>query len=106
MILLGITLSFITTAFFLFTIVASSSYGPNAKEKGSIADGLYMDFKPSMILRILLWFDIPIVYLIYLFIITLVELLASYSTATWYFSRKKKEAMVSFPLYFFSFLLL
>lgn len=105
MIVLGAGLTFATSLFFLFTIVASASYGPNGKENGNIADGKYMVFKPSLILRILLWFDIPIVYLCYLFIISVVELIAAYSTATWYFSRKKKEAIVIFLLkLFFSFL--
>lgn len=91
---MGTGLTFVTALFFLFTIVASASYGPNTKEDANIADGLYMVFKPSAILRVLLWFDIPIVYLCFLFIISIVELIAAYSTATWYFSRKKKEATV------------
>jgi flagellar basal body-associated protein FliL len=95
MVFLGLVLTGVMTFFFLFTIIASASYGPNAKEPANIADGLYMLFKPNPYFRLFLWLDIPLIYLIYLFIISLVELLASYATASWYFSRKKKEATVT-----------
>lgn len=82
------------TFFFLFTLISAASYGPDAKEPANIADDLYMVFKPNSIHRLFLWLDFPLVYLAYLFITSFMELMASYSIATWYFSRKKREAIL------------
>lgn len=82
------------TFFFFQVIISASSIGPKIKTQAKIADGFYLEFSPIMIHRILLWVDIPLLYLFYLFVISVVEYLSCYTTAVWYFSRKKKEAKV------------
>jgi hypothetical protein len=82
------------TFYFLFTLITAASNGPNVREDANIADGQYLNFKPNTIHRIFLWLDFPMVYLAYTFVICLMELMASYSVATWYFSRKKREAVL------------
>ena len=51
-----------------------------------------MNFNPNAIHRIFLWVDVPLVYLGYTFVISMMELLAAFSISSWYFTRKKKEA--------------
>ena len=101
--LIGIISMIALTFFALLTMISAGSYGPNDKRPAIIVDEKYMKFIPSQIMRIILWFDIPLTYIFYLFIIAILELLACYSTCTWYFSRKKKEATVSQKLRKFEF---
>ena len=82
----------VITFFFLFTLITAASNGPNIKEPANIADGFYKNFIPNTIHRVFLWLDLPLVYLAYTFVICLMELMAAFSVATWYFSRKKREA--------------
>jgi Plasma-membrane choline transporter len=80
------------TFFFLFVMTASSSNGLNKKEAAKIADGFYLNYLPNTIHRLVLWLDYPLVYLLYTFVISLMELMAAFSVSAWYFSRKKTEA--------------
>jgi hypothetical protein len=89
---LGVLGTMFISFFFLFMLITASSNGPADKQSANIADGKYLVFQPNTIHRILLWIDLPLVYLAYLFVIGFMELLAAFSIASWYFTRKKKEA--------------
>lgn len=96
---LGIIGMLFITFYFLFVMVASASNGGNIKEKAKIADGFYLNYEPNGIHRFVLWLEYPIVYLIYTFIISLMELMAAFSVTAWYFSRKKAEATLPTTMY-------
>ena len=91
---MGVLAIVIITFFFLFTMITASSNGPNVLEDANIADGKYLRFSPNTIHRILLWLDLPMVYMAYTFVICVAEMLAAFSVSRWYFSRKKREAVL------------
>lgn len=93
----GALIVLVVTIFFLNVMISASSIGPKVRTQAKIADGYHLVFEPHILHRIFLWLDVPFVYFFYLFVISVVEFLCCYTTATWYFSRKKKEAKVSNP---------
>lgn len=77
----------------LLAIVNAASYGPDVRLKSDgISGELIKQFEPNTIHRWFLWFDILMIYYIYLFIISFVEMNTAVATTRWYFTRKKESA--------------
>jgi len=89
---MGIGAMLFITFFFLFTMITASSAGTIEKEDAKIVNGKYLRYRPNYLHRAFVWIDIPLVYLSYTFVISILELMAAFSVTAWYFSRKKKEA--------------
>lgn len=79
----------------LLAIVNAASYGPDIRLKSDgISGDLIKQFEPNTAHRWLLWFDILMLYYIYLFIISFTEMNSAVATTKWYFTRKKESAFM------------
>jgi len=94
MIFIGLVAAFLVTVTFLNTIVESISNGPLQKVDAVIPNGKIKIFYPNIIHRVWIIVDLVIVYMLYLFIISFVELLSGFTICSWYFTRKKRTAIV------------
>jgi hypothetical protein len=96
---MGVIAMLFITFFYLFTMISASSAGTITKQDAKIADGKFLLYKPNMLHRVFVWMDIPLVYLAYTFVISVLELMTAFSVTAWYFSRKKKEATLPTTMY-------
>lgn len=94
-IFLGSGANIFVSLILLATLTYSSSNGGHPRiEAQGISGGKIKKFDPSHFHRWMLWVDVFICYIIYTFIISVVELVVCYATSSWYFTRKKRSATI------------
>ena len=92
-IMVGTIFSIVFTIFMLLSVVSAASYGPDEKIPAEGISGRFIkQFVPNKLQRWLLWVDVIAIYFIYLFLISLTEMVTCLSTCSWYFTRKKESA--------------
>ncbi len=88
----GILFTIFISLMTYFTLISAASNGPDEKVVGDIVDGFYKEYNPNKIHRIFIWIDVPLIYFAYHFVVSVVEFISCFTTVSWYFTRKKREA--------------
>lgn len=74
-------------------IVNAASYGPDIRIKAEgVSGGLIKQFDPNFAHRAILIVDILLLYFIYIFLISLTEMITAAATTSWYFTKKQEAA--------------
>ncbi len=85
----------VCTVLLLAAMVGSASYGPDQRVAAEGISGSYLkQFTPVVTHRYLMWLDILVTYLLYMFIISLGEMVTAFATTSWFFTRKKESAFM------------